>query len=430
MSSDLRLLLNGEWEFAEGADGRPPVHGWERVRVPHRSREFEAEPPESGWYRCGIHVPADWVEADRRIVLDLGRVRHFGRAYLNGEALGEHFGMRLPWRLDIGEQIDAGSLCELLVYTHHCTGRNAHPDVDQLSEDAELALDTRFWRTSAATIGMEGDVWLCQESAVRLEDPHIVTSVREGTLAVELTVRNDSGALFEGRVRLKVTREGRTELELPACEAVVAAGSTGKVQTAAPWADPVIWGRPPYGEPVLYFLWAELDSAAGTVFADSVRFGFREIWSEGDRLLLNGEQLMPWGDHTVPYVYERQWLTRKFIDLADGNISIVEHHRYDPPPVFHDVADELGVFVVGANFCVGTGQVPPQLHDTERRLVMDHHLAVADHWIRSARNHPSILFWDITDARDPSVLRAPAAQGKGAGPDADRRGDFRSPIGR
>ena len=111
---------------------------------------------------------------------------------------------------------------------------------------------------------------------------------------------------------------------------------------------------------------------------------------------------MPWGDHTVPYVYERQWLTRKFVDLADANVSIVEHHRYDPPPVFYDVADELGVFVVGANFCVGTGQVyTPGMDVREKALVREYQLAVADYWIRSVRNHPSILFWDITDARDP-----------------------------
>ena len=57
MSGDVRLLLNGEWEFAEGPDGDPPTDGWERVRVPHRSREFEDEPPESGWYRTELRLP-------------------------------------------------------------------------------------------------------------------------------------------------------------------------------------------------------------------------------------------------------------------------------------------------------------------------------------------------------------------------------------
>ncbi len=407
-AGDLRLLLNGEWEFAEGPDGSPPAAGWGRVRVPHRSREFEDEPPASGWYRTTLEVPADWEIGDRRLVLDPGRVRHFGRLYLDGGSIGEHRGMRLPWRLDLTSLVDPGSVHELLLFTHSCTGPYAHPTRTSLSEDAETALDTRFWHTSAATIGLESDIRLSLESRVRIEDVHVTTSVREGTLTADLTVRNARETPFAGQVRLRVRREGGTVLELPGCAVEVAPGAAQRVSASAPWKDPVIWGRPPYGEPVLYFLESVLHEAgpgpaAGpAVHAEVTRFGFREIWAEGDRLLLNGTRLMPWGDHTVPYVYERQWLTRKFVDLADANVSIVEHHRYDPPSVLYDVADELGVFVVGANFCVGTGQVfPPDMDPAEKALVMEHHLTVADHWIRRVRNHPSILFWDITDARDP-----------------------------
>ncbi|MEE3194885.1 MAG: hypothetical protein VX289_10215, partial [Candidatus Poribacteria bacterium] len=93
-TSGSRLLLNGEWEFAEGPDGTFPNSGWERIRVPHRSREFEANPPDSGWYRTVLKVPDSWQSKNSRIFLDLGRVRHFGRAYLNGEIVGEHYHMR------------------------------------------------------------------------------------------------------------------------------------------------------------------------------------------------------------------------------------------------------------------------------------------------------------------------------------------------
>ncbi|MCE2449288.1 MAG: hypothetical protein J4F35_13130 [Candidatus Latescibacteria bacterium] len=182
---DVRLLLNGEWEFAEGPDGDPPTDGWERVRVPHRSREFEDEPPESGWYRTELRLPEGW-DAAGRIVLDLGRVRHFGRAYLDGEVIGEHYGMRLPWRIELTASIRPGRDHRLDVFTHNCSGRYAHPDVSQLSEEAEKALDTRFWYTSAATVGMESDVWLSWESRVRVEDVQIVTSVREREIRVGL----------------------------------------------------------------------------------------------------------------------------------------------------------------------------------------------------------------------------------------------------
>jgi hypothetical protein len=397
-----RLLINGVWEFVEGPDGEPPVAGWQAVRVPHRSREFEQAPPASGWYRTELMVPARWTDAEQRIVLDLERVRHYGRVYLDGQAVDAHYHMRLPWRLDLSNRVRPGESYELMVYTHNCTGTYAHPQVESLSEAAEQALDTLFWRTSIATVGIEGDVWLCLEPLIRLEDPYVVTSVRDKTITVEASVRNDSDVAFAGQVDWCVRREGRTKLELATVAVRVEAGAAETVRVAASWDNAVLWGRPPYGEPVLYNLQASL-GADKPVHRLVERFGFREVWAEGDRLLLNGEKLMPWGDHTVPYVYERQWLTRKLNDWGKANISILEHHRYDPPEVFYEVADELGAFVVGANFCVGTGQVPPpELDAREMQLVMDSHLAVADAWLRRTRNHPAILFWDITDAREPA----------------------------
>ena len=223
IGGDVRLLLNGEWEFAEGPDGGPPTDGWERVRVPHRSREFEDDPPESGWYRTELRLPEGW-DADGRVVLDLRRVRHFGRAYLDGEVIGEHYGMRLPWRIDLTDSIRPGRDHRLDVFTHNCSGRYAHPDASQLSEEAEKALDTRFWYTSAATVGMESDVWLSWESRVRVEDVQIVTSVRERDIRVGLTVRNDAEEAFHGDIRLRVRRAGETELELAGCDLDLAPG--------------------------------------------------------------------------------------------------------------------------------------------------------------------------------------------------------------
>ena len=124
----------------------------------------------------------------------------------------------------------------------------ANPDVPRLSEEAEKALDTRFWYTSAATVGMESDVWLSWESRVRVEDVQIVTSVREREIRVGLTVRNDAEEAFHGDIRLRVRRAGETELELEGCNLDLAPGESRRLETATPWGDAVLWGRPPYGE--------------------------------------------------------------------------------------------------------------------------------------------------------------------------------------
>ena len=383
-STDMdRLLLNGVWEFTPGADGNPPATGWLPMRVPHRSREFEEDPPESGWYRTTLRIPAHWDV--QGLGLDLERVRHYGRLYLDGEAVADHHHMRLPWRVDLSALLRPGHDHELMIYTHNCTGSYAHPDSWVVGEATQQALDTLFWFTSPSTVGIESDVWLTRRSDLRIEDVHVITSVRDQRIRVEARVINETRAAIKQTLRCRVERNGELTLSLPACQVDVEAETMQDIVVEASWDDPVLWGRPPYGEPVLYFLRATMGNIESTT-----RFGFREIWAEGDQLLLNGHKLMPWGDHTLPYVYERQWLTRKFQELAEANISIVEHHRYDPPQVLYDVADEMGVFVVGANFCVGTGQVPRgETTAAELALIMATHLTVADHWIRRSRNHPS-----------------------------------------
>jgi len=394
-----RLLLNGVWEFAAAPDGDVPTDGWQKVRVPHRSREFEEAPPESGWYRTQLRVPAAWREAEGRIVLDLSRVRHYARVYVAGQPVGEHYGMRTPFRIDITDAVQPGKTCLLLIYTHNCSGRYAHPSGKVLSKEAAAALDTRFWYTSAHTVGVEGDVWLCLEPSVRIEDVYVVTSVRRGHIAADVTVRNETDEQVRCRLDCEVTRKGRVELQLPVQPATLGPHASQVVRVEADWPDAVVWGRPPYGEPVLYFLRAELhdEGADRTGDARVQRFGFREVWTEGDQILLNGKPLFTWGDHSIPYVHERQWLTRKLPDLAAGNVSTLEHHRFDAPPVLYEVADELGAFIVSSNFCVGTGQVPAGLPPDEMNLVLESHLRVVDSWVRRDRNHPSLLFWDVTD---------------------------------
>ncbi len=400
-----RLLLNGEWQFTEGPDGSPPArdHDWQRVRVPHRSREFEPEAPASGWYRTILQVPEHWDLRGSDPLLDLTRVRHYGRVYLDDRIVGEHHGMRTPWQVQLRGVVEAGGEYELLIYTHNSAGSYVHPELDEVSELVATGLDTYTWKMGSSTIGIEGDVWLLLEKRLRIEDLYVVTSVREKALTVEATVRNETPATTSAVLDLVVTREGGVELELPSQELRLEPGSEQVVRVSVPWADPVLWGRPPYGDPVLYFLQGALRNEGDSVLAHTrvERFGFREVWTEGEELLLNGQPLLPWGDHSLPYVHERQWLMRKLVDLADGNVSIVENHRHDPPPVLYEVADELGVFVVSSNFCVATGMVDEELEGEDLEIVLENDLAICETWIRRDRNHPSILFWDVTDSREP-----------------------------
>ena len=393
-----KVLLNGVWERAIAPDGAVPQVGWERVRVPHRSREFESEPPESAWYRSAFRVPSSWGSEDGRIMLSLQRVRHYARVYVNGAEVGEHYGMRTPVEVDLTGRARAGEEIELTVYTHNCSGRYAHPGKQDLSDEACRALDTIFWHTSARTVGIEGEVWLKRMPDLRVEDIRVQTSVRRGGITVQVRVINERGRAVEAVLDPDIVRRGRVELDLPERRIELEPGETRGFQWQRSWEDPVLWGRPAYGKPVLYFVRTVLsDPTADPEQTRYERFGFREVWTDEGRILLNGRPLFLWGDHSIPYVHERRWLTRKLPALARAGCSVVEHHRYSAPPVLYEVADELGMFVISSNYCVGAAAMPRALSPEEKELVIEEHVRATEHWIRRDRNHPSILIWNVTD---------------------------------
>jgi hypothetical protein len=396
-TSARKVLLNGAWQRAIAADGPIPEAGWEQVRVPHRSREFESEPPESAWYRCNFRIPRSWAGGHARFLLCLERVRHYVRVYINGAEAGEHYGMRTPVEIDTTGLVRPGENVRLVIYTHNASGRYAHGRAKDLSEKACRALDTVFWHTSAPTVGIEGNVWLKRVPKVRVHDIYVRTSVRNRQITVQARVTNQGRSAVRKVLDLDIVRRGRIELDMPQKRIEVAGGTSQVFDMQSSWKNPVLWGRPPYGEPVLYFARAVLSGSGGPGNAWYQRFGFREIWTEDGRILLNGRPLLLWGDHSIPYVHERQWLTRKLPALARAGCSVVEHHRYSAPPVLYDVADELGMFVISSNYCVGTAAMPRGLSPAEKKLVIRNHVRATEQWIKRDRNHPSILIWNVTD---------------------------------
>ena len=133
---DLRLLLNGEWEFAEGPDGAPPAAGWGRVGCPTAPASSRTIPPP----RAGTAPPSRFPPTGRPGTAASSSTRGgsatSAASISTATPIGEHHGMRLPWRLDLTSLVDPGSVHELLLFTHNCTGPYAHPRETSLSEDA------------------------------------------------------------------------------------------------------------------------------------------------------------------------------------------------------------------------------------------------------------------------------------------------------
>ncbi|MGQ9890008.1 MAG: hypothetical protein ACUVSX_16205 [Aggregatilineales bacterium] len=91
---------------------------------------------------------------------------------------------------------------------------------------------------------------------------------------------------------------------------------------------------------------AQADDAPGDALrTDTVRtrFGFREVWIEGHRLMLNGRAQRWYSEwchkahsHWLRPEYVRQW----FQQLKDLNMNYVRMHTFPHLDYFYDIADD------------------------------------------------------------------------------------------
>jgi hypothetical protein len=381
------ICLNGDWQRAPGGAGdRVPADGWQTVRVP----EFHADAlRDCAWFRLDFVVPEVFPGAAERAYLRFGRVRHHAKVWMNDRAAGENYGGRAPFECDVTALARPGQPNRLEVCVRSCGGAFAMPGRAFGPEAAETVrrLSTHGAYVDLATIAE--DVSLELRPALALDDVRIVTSVRHRTLTVRSTLRNDTPTARRVRLTHRVFDGDRPVLDLPAATVAVPAGgqSGGEVQTA--WADPALWAP---GSPTLYHLETEVVPEGDTSGRDRLvsRFGFRELWTEGRQIVLNGKPLRLLA-YWQPEASGRSLWTLRLAAVQALGFNTVHNHAEQREPAFYDVADEMGLLVWDADFCGGPLGTTPNVDttstfpDVEAELGRQYPL-----WAREVANHPSV----------------------------------------
>ncbi|MBV9467832.1 MAG: hypothetical protein JOZ57_01150, partial [Abitibacteriaceae bacterium] len=168
------------------------------------------------------------------------------------------------------------------------------------------------------------------------------------------------------------------------------------------WANPRLWDL---GQPNLYTLKLHINSSAGVGINQdfTTRFGFREVWVEGRRIMLNGHEV-----HFRPINFgygggPGQAPVDQFKKLQDQGFNLLEiwpgegdFHQMNAATA--EVADQLGIGVAGA---------APFIKDEGSAA---YHQKLEEQ-LSDLRNHPSILLWGSSGNRyldandqDPRVI--------------------------
>lgn len=300
------------------------------------------------------------------------------RVYLNGVFICEAHDMTLPFDGDITDALHDGEneLCVHLVdYERSEFGKPLVPC-------GGLTADIR---------GIWQDVYLLERPEVYVKDVTIVTSVREKTLRVKAEICNSSARSFAGRLSLTTRGCGFDDDVVSTTVSVAAeAGASVFAETEIKWESPRLWD---VESPNLYMLEAKLVSEEGdTVCVSHERFGFREVWIDGESLMLNGHPLhlfSDWGHRVTLLPYTRGWVQKWFGMLRDYNMNHSRLHTGPHPEFILEMADEQGILITDETALFGSGDGQGNTDDRFWQASFEH----VERFVRRDKNHPCMILW-------------------------------------
>ena len=191
-----------------------------------------------------------------RVFVYFGAANYFTRAYLNGEALGEHEGGFTPFNFEITDKIKEGDNF-LVIEVNNARRRDAVP-----------ALNTDWWNYG----GLTRDVVLVEEPETFIQD-YVVQLAKGSGQEISGWVQLD-GSMARQQVTLEIQEAG--------IKKTVLTDAGGRAEFRLP-AKLDLWSP---SHPKLYDV---VLSSGGDKVHDSI--GFRTVETRGTQVLLNGKPI-------------------------------------------------------------------------------------------------------------------------------------------
>lgn len=405
----VRQSLVGLWDFRPLAAVpekmlEPPPDGWDStpIRVPGYWNNF---PPAVGgdWgaydhYRYPARwndAPAAWYRYRFRVERTLARgaaradgfaprthlhfaaVAGHATVWLNGVRLGENTDSFLPFAFDVSAALRADGDNELCVLV-----------TPPPQTDAGLWLQPCGSWAGWHLRGIWQGVYLERLPQPAIVDIFAQPSFRQQrlTLAVTLAPTDEPRDV---KIAAVIADERGPALRLGTVEARTTPTGETVATLYATWPGVRCWSPE---DPYRYHALVDLRVDGRTVHRRSIRFGFRELWVDGTRLLLNGRPIRLLGDswHYMGVAQQNPAYARAWFDFAkETGVNAIRTHAMPYPPCYFDVADEMGMLLIDESAIYGSAgtlaYAEPRFWDACR----DH----VRRLVRRDRNHPSIVFW-------------------------------------
>jgi beta-galactosidase len=330
----------------------------------------------SAWYYRTFTIKD--IKKDKRYFLFFGGVLRESFVFVNGHLAGHGTNGIMPYEYEITDIVRQGF-------------NQLHVFVTDYRRDAE---GKTFTPTGADQMvrqkGIWQDVYLVARPEIYLEDITIRTSTRNNELTLIGIIRNASGKGKTIRPNFVVLENNLPHLSFEGGAMTIGAGQRDTFIINQPWDSYIPWSPE---TPQLYYLETILLEKGKTVDIHRERFGFREIWIEGHRLMLNGHPVHLFGEWGHKYTLDNfrpEYILQWYRMLKDCNMNYIRTHTFPHPTILLDLADEIGILVsleaawhFGGTFALENEEFWQGAMQHVREI------------IKRDKNHPSIILWSV-----------------------------------
>ena len=355
------------------------------------------------WYRNEFSVPPGFN--GKRVWLNFDGINWKAEVFLNGERLGRIDGAFMRGRFDVTAKLLPGAKNALAVRilktaspgaitekTAESTGKNGGAlGADNPAFHASVGWD-RIPTIRGRETGIWNRVYLEATGPVTLENPFVhaalpLPDTTRAEVAIEVTLANHTAAAVSGTLR------GRFGDQAFAVPVTLEASKSKPVTHTLQLANPKLWWPAGYGEPNLYDVSLQFETASNAV-SDSRRFqaGVRQFTysEEGHslRMWINGRRFIPkggnWGFGESMLRYRAREYDTAVRYHAEMNFNMIRNWVGQVgEDEFYQACDRHGV-VVWQDFWLANPWDGPDPSDDAMFL------ANARDFVLRIRNHPSI----------------------------------------
>ncbi|MBN1900312.1 hypothetical protein JW926_03185, partial [Candidatus Sumerlaeota bacterium] len=303
---------------------------------------------------------------------------------LNGKYIGEHLGNWAPFVFQITDSYNPDGKNVLIIRVEELPRHFSAGFPRELGNFA--GYDSHFgglWQD--VTLYPTGDIHIDNIfvmpglGAEKVDVKANITGSSNAHGSLSCSIYKPDGALVEEKVK-NISFEGWNK--------------PFDVEFSMPVVKPVAW-RP--DNPALYRAVIQARTGEEVSQKETIRFGMRDVKTEGSRLLLNGEPIyvrgmLHWGyyPNLFSITPSEEQIRREFQDLRACGFNLVKVCLFIFPRRFYEIADETGMLIWEE---YPTWMTIPKPGDSRMREVMRREYS---EWFRFDRNFPSIILRSLT----------------------------------